>query len=48
MKKSPNSFTKIFDAFFSKVTRATGNTAAFIISFAVITIWAESVPLSGF
>jgi low affinity Fe/Cu permease len=45
MKKKPVKNENFFEKFASKVTRATGSTAAFIIAFAVVLIWALTGPV---
>jgi low affinity Fe/Cu permease len=45
MKKKPVKTENFFEKFASKVTRAAGSTAAFIIAFAVVLIWALTGPV---
>jgi low affinity Fe/Cu permease len=49
MKKKPKSKSiNFFEKFSTKVTRATGSPAAFIIAFCVIIVWAVCGPLFKF
>jgi low affinity Fe/Cu permease len=50
MKKKPanNKFSKYFQTFAAKVTRATGSPWAFIIAFFIIIVWAISGPIFNF
>ncbi|MVM36359.1 low affinity iron permease family protein, partial [Spirosoma sp. HMF4905] len=42
---TPNSASSIFERFASSVTKATGSSAAFIIAFLTVIVWAVTGPL---
>src|SRR5687767_3855387 len=44
----PNSFSRVFNRFSTKITNATGSPSAFIIAASVIIIWALTGPLFKF
>ena len=48
MRHHKKGIGKVFDAFSTKVTRATGSPSAFIIAFAIIVVWGITGPLFGF
>jgi len=47
-KNKQNKTAKLFDRFSSRVTKATGSPAAFMIAFLVIIVWAISGPIFKF
>ena len=48
MKNSNTAFSKFFDAFSSKVTKATGSSGAFILAFLIIITWIITGPFFNF
>jgi len=44
-KKKVSGFTRFFESFSNKVTRATGKPASFIIAILVIIVWAVTGPI---
>ena len=46
--KSKNNFSVLFEKFSSKVTKATGSSAAFIIAILIILLWIATGPLFHF
>ncbi|MEO8404685.1 MAG: low affinity iron permease family protein [Chitinophagaceae bacterium] len=47
-KKQKKGFKAFFERFSAKVTKATGSSAAFMIAFAIIIIWAVTGPIFKF
>ncbi len=48
MKNSNTAFSKFFDGFSSKVTKATGSSGAFVLAFLIIITWIITGPFFHF
>src|SRR6218665_1941750 len=48
MKTKAKSFKQVFDRFSSRLTRATGSPAAFLLALSTIVVWLITGPVFGF